>query len=353
MIKIWSPTGKKPVPAAYLMVLMDALEDHGICGECLLEDAGLAPELLVDFSAHIASSDFERLIRRTIELTGDLSLGYRIGLWMNNSLCELIDDMADYSETLGDALQVCLAFSGLAESPVKVSSQFMDDKAMLELSTSGPDTSSENPAPSLLMAAFASYAMTLCGRPVHGEGFLRRTEPAYFHLLRDHIPGRVHFGQTSDRLEIPVSILKWPVRVPDGPASPARSRRCRQELVRARANHSVAALVRGLVFDEGLEIRSIENLSKSLGMSPRTLQRYLREENIAFSDIVEEVRQEQSCKLLKEREFSIGEIARRLGYSDITNFCRAFRRWHGMTPREYQSQVQILVARSSVNRNVM
>ena len=50
----------------------------------------------------------------------------------------------------------------------------------------------------------------------------------------------------------------------------------------------------------------------------------------------DEARYRQACKLLAERGTRISEVAYALGYNDVANFSRAFKRWSGKTPREYR-----------------
>lgn len=81
---------------------------------------------------------------------------------------------------------------------------------------------------------------------------------------------------------------------------------------------------------------SQSELSRKLGMSERTLQRRLREEGTSFAEILDGVRQELSALYLSEPGVAAYEVAFLLGYSEPSAFYRAFRRWTGMTPREYR-----------------
>nr|MBA3542504.1 helix-turn-helix transcriptional regulator [Deltaproteobacteria bacterium] len=76
----------------------------------------------------------------------------------------------------------------------------------------------------------------------------------------------------------------------------------------------------------------------ALHLSTRTLKRRLAEHATTFSTIVEEVRRQRALLLLDNRELSIGEIATRLGYTELPNFTRAFRKWTGMTPAAYRAR---------------
>ena len=72
-------------------------------------------------------------------------------------------------------------------------------------------------------------------------------------------------------------------------------------------------------------------------MSPRTLCRRLRDAGISYQLSVDGVRKELALECLERSELSVGEIAERLGYSDATNFRRAFRRWTSRRASDFRS----------------
>ena len=78
-------------------------------------------------------------------------------------------------------------------------------------------------------------------------------------------------------------------------------------------------------------------IARSLGLSPPTLRRRLEAEQVTYSAIVDEVRRQ-----LAERELggkrSVSEIAFYLGFSSVSAFGRAFRRWYGILPTEYRAR---------------
>jgi AraC-like DNA-binding protein len=71
-------------------------------------------------------------------------------------------------------------------------------------------------------------------------------------------------------------------------------------------------------------------------MSPRSLQRKLGEYGVDFKKLVEDIRRCLALKHLKDRTDSLTEIAFMLGYSDLSAFTRAFKRWTGTAPFEYR-----------------
>ncbi|MCG5212747.1 helix-turn-helix domain-containing protein [Streptosporangium soli] len=69
-----------------------------------------------------------------------------------------------------------------------------------------------------------------------------------------------------------------------------------------------------------------------LGMSPRTLQRHLREKGTSWREELETYRQRRVGQLLRETSLSVESIAARVGYSDPRALRRAIHRWYGQGP---------------------
>ena len=80
----------------------------------------------------------------------------------------------------------------------------------------------------------------------------------------------------------------------------------------------------------------IENAARYLGMPVRTMQRRLHEAGLTYSELVDEVRYELACEKLKTCRMSVGTIAGQLGFTNASNFSRAFQRWSGMSPSTYR-----------------
>lgn len=81
---------------------------------------------------------------------------------------------------------------------------------------------------------------------------------------------------------------------------------------------------------------SIGSVARLLATAPRTLQRRLAREKTSYQDLVEGTRREAAEGYLAGSALSVGEIAYLLGYSEPAAFHRAFRRWNGVTPREFR-----------------
>jgi AraC-like DNA-binding protein len=76
--------------------------------------------------------------------------------------------------------------------------------------------------------------------------------------------------------------------------------------------------------------------AKGVGMSPRLLQRRLKEHGLDFKRMVDDTRHRLALQYIKEQKDTLTQIAFMLGYSDASAFNRAFKRWTGTAPLEYR-----------------
>ncbi|AFH61295.1 helix-turn-helix domain-containing protein [Paenibacillus caseinilyticus] len=80
----------------------------------------------------------------------------------------------------------------------------------------------------------------------------------------------------------------------------------------------------------------IQVVAKKLGMSDRTLQRRLHDENTSFKHLLTQAKREQARAYLADPSLDIKEVAFLLGYEDQNSFYRAFRLWEGDTPSNWR-----------------
>lgn len=79
------------------------------------------------------------------------------------------------------------------------------------------------------------------------------------------------------------------------------------------------------------------NISRELNFSVSFLSKKFKEETgIAFSEFLQNIRIEQSCRLLANTDKKMTEIAELSGYSDIKFFNALFKKRLGLTPKEFR-----------------
>jgi AraC-like DNA-binding protein len=80
-----------------------------------------------------------------------------------------------------------------------------------------------------------------------------------------------------------------------------------------------------------------DTVASRLHRSRSTLQRQLSAEGTSYRDILEATRQALATRYLKDGDHSQAQIAFMIGFADQSNFARAFKRWTGVSPGEYQN----------------
>jgi len=83
---------------------------------------------------------------------------------------------------------------------------------------------------------------------------------------------------------------------------------------------------------------TIENTADLVGMSPRTLQRWLGEAGVTYSELVAACRFNVASTWLRQSDMPVTDIAMALGYTDGSNFARAFRREAHLSPAAYRAR---------------
>jgi AraC-like DNA-binding protein len=104
-------------------------------------------------------------------------------------------------------------------------------------------------------------------------------------------------------------------------------------------------IARMLVKGEG----GVEHLARATGTTVRTLQRRLNDLGLSYSDLQDDVRKTLALNLLENETLALAEIAFSVGYSDVSAFNHAFRRWVGQSPGDYRRSRKTRLSSASAN----
>jgi AraC-like DNA-binding protein len=83
----------------------------------------------------------------------------------------------------------------------------------------------------------------------------------------------------------------------------------------------------------------ITTVTNKPAMSPRTLQRRLNEQEVVFKRLVDDTCRLFAVDYLRDHKHAFTEMAFFLGYSEVSAFNRAFKRWTGRTPSNYRNRL--------------
>lgn len=147
----------------------------------------------------------------------------------------------------------------------------------------------------------------------------------------------LEFGADDNRISFPAAILDQPL---EG-SHPTLARLHDQVIVDYLAGLKQGSLVEKVknAIIERLPSGGVTDatIAHALYMHERTLQRNLRQEGTTFKSILNEVREELAIRYLQDETLSLGEISFLLGFTEISSFSRAFKRWTGVPPSDYRA----------------
>lgn len=224
------------------------------------------------------------------------------------------------ARTVREACQTAANGVGLIHQGTNL--RFDGDAGVLSLSFAGRSATEPQQHVIGALAVLRGIAM-LAGAPeAVGAQFRQPYERAGDRLEETFGPS-LAFGCDRDGIVIDRAILDMPLPPFD------RATRTHDPLETAKR---LGTFVKELLPYGGV---TIDRVARLLGMSRRTLQRRLRDFGFSFEELVDDVRRVEGIRrVVIGDEFAL-EIAFMLGYSDQAHFSRAFRRWTGLSPRDY------------------
>lgn len=163
---------------------------------------------------------------------------------------------------------------------------------------------------------------------------LVRPPPRNLEIHRRILGRSLEFSHSTNYIALPLGILGATIR----DSSPELFRMSIQLLDRLLAERNAAAdlitsvreqIILALPSEEGTQIKRV---ARRLGMSVRSLQRYLSERDTSFQQLVDETRKQLAAEYLGDAGLTLSQIAYQLGFSAPSAFTRASHRWFGRKP---------------------
>lgn len=115
---------------------------------------------------------------------------------------------------------------------------------------------------------------------------------------------------------------------------------CNELLENLKQKHSMVNEIQQILVSCAGDYPDIEMLAGAFKISSRTLRRQLANIGTSYQKILNKVRCQLSIEYLSRTDISIEDISNLIGFSDVTNFRHAFKKWVGKTPSFYRKTYQ-------------
>jgi len=313
-----------------------ASEGHSV-QQCL-RGTGILTSQLDDPHQTITLRQEIRFHRNLIELSGDPTIGLRIGSAYLPQRYGLLGYALLSAATLRDALVIATHFGDLSftwfglhlavagqTTTFSFINRFDIDEDVLDFLC---DRDCAAALVDLSEAVGQPLALDRVTLPHDGHG--RQA------VYRKYFRCAVAFNSTPARIELATKLLETPLPHRDAAASDQLQQQCQLLLAKLSRQSGLVDDVRRVLLARPGFFLTVDRVAEKLDVSARTLRRRLAEENTSFQGVLDEVRFGLATEYLIETPLPVQDVASLLGYSDPGNFTHAFKRWAGTSPSEFR-----------------
>ncbi len=326
------------VPQVRAVTLSDYVaiaQSVGLDPYAMLSEAGIDPRLLVNPETRLPAAAVSRLLEESAQRSGAEAFGLLLAeardfaslgplsLVMRHErrLRDVIGRIIEYRRLMSDVQELALCESG--------------DEAELRVSiTSGVSGRQAVELAMALTCRFVNEAMFGGWQP--SSAHFRHSAPADRHVHQRVFRCTLRFGSDRQGFLFPAAALDRENAFAD--EGLMRHAKDHVDLIaRALPGLSLVEQVREaigtLLPGGGATLRKVAD---QLQIHPRALQRRLTAEGVAFTALVDSLREELARDLLADTDLPISEIAALAGYATAASFSRWFAERAGEPPSEWR-----------------
>ncbi|WP_371366644.1 AraC family transcriptional regulator [Pseudomonas sp. QL9] len=306
----------------------------------LLKDAGLPSDLLDHPESLVPYQKMAKVVELGAQRSGNPLFGLELGL--QQSIAGTIGPLlylARNSKNVGEALREVGKYFHVHASSVRIRLEIEGDLTLFHYDPSeGEEIASTRPIVELVLGGGLQLLRLLLGHRWQPQALLLQHAPVKDLQSYSRLLGLV------PQFNAPINAWVFATKLLDVPlssADPELKRLVQQHLeslgqatIQDLPSH-VQQVIRNFLPNGRVAIVQVANY---LSLSPRTLQRYLAEEDTSFNLILDQTRKAMASRYLNDSEINLTQLAEILGYSELSAFSRAFNRWFGVSPREWKKQ---------------
>ena len=332
----------RTIDAVWVKLVARRLEGRGLSAADLLQRAEIKPYVLNQRSARIPYYQHAALLDLSAKATENGCFG--LDLAANESDPRdngLLAYTALSSKTFGEALKVVERYFHVLNEAIDVSVEFSPREVTVDY-----DISETGLATSRQAIEFGAANLVRSLRFLTNSR-LRPAEVRFRHA-RNHEIAKferffgcpVHFGTRHNSLTFSHRQLGLPIATADERLHGLLIKYC-EEILASRQDsspdlrHRVETIITKLLCRGEAET---EMVAHELGMSVRTLARRLGDLGVTYAQILDELRHDLALRYLRDPNLSLSQIAFLLGYSELSAFSHAFRRWTRTTPGVWRTK---------------
>jgi AraC-like DNA-binding protein len=329
---------------ATAVALYQTLQSYDVDAEGVVRDAGVDVTSFADPSARISQPDLERLVALAIKETGDECIGLRFSDYVHPTTFNSLGVALLSSHNLREFCQRLQRYYSFLTTNEVVEFEEVAGEGHL-IFRAAVEFADASVARALIEGSMATILRFI--RFMYRPDFTpQRTEVTWEvpqgyaeHYLRYFGRG-VEFGMDQNVLSLAREDLDFPL-----PAANAELARQNDEVVleflaRMKKGDLPTQVHARLIQLLPSGSCSKEEVARGLGMSVRALHNRLGDAGSSYQSLLDRTRQQLAEQYMRQKNLTVSEVAYLLGFSDGSNFSRAFHRWTGVSPTEFRNEIR-------------
>ena len=322
-------------------VIADTLQkNYAIAPGPVFSAAGLDYSRVAVAGARYPWAGMQSLWSNAVAVTGDPAFGLYAGRRIRPTTFHALGYAWLASQTLHGSLErLCRYVKVISTAPIALRLDVHDDTLVLTDTLADPTHVPSQTATDAFIAAIVQLCRIatdshFAPRSVALERSCPDDASSYTEVLRCPVV----FDAETTHIEFDLESVDRPL--PGDNAELARANdHVAEQYLRSLEPHKVASEVRELLLAMLPSGKSSQtSIARRMNRSLSTLQRQLQSEGTSYQEIRDDTRSALARDYVRDRDLTLSQVAYMLGFSDQSNFSRAFKRWTGQTPREFRQQ---------------
>lgn len=334
------PVADVVLPAYYVRQIVDQVAQSRGAGQGWAAQSGLSAERLEAPLVSLGLDEFRQLVLDALARTAEPALGLIVGARLQATTHGTLGYAAMSGSSIREVIGLLEKFISLRANLLVVSHREVKDEMCICFDAALPLGDIQRPVLEAVVMAIKNMLdfITLGSSQVRRVAFAAPSA-GYDGMARTLFGCPVVYGADWTGFALPLAVVDAPLQLADPATFHDAARLCEQELEKRHSLESLSGRVRQLILQTQGEFPSLEMTARFLHVTPRTLHRRLVAEGTSFRAIQEDVRHRLAVEYLRAGQLSIQQVAYVLGYTEMANFRRAFRRWEGVAPTEYRRRL--------------
>jgi len=327
------------ISVTLLSQLFRYLEVLKVDSDAFVRSLGLDPALFRSPDARIPVETYLRIQDEAADYTADPCFGLHMGEYAEAGSWSILGYVMMNCKTLAEASEKAGRYSRIIGNMIETRTEIGLGKVKVIFDTPPHVPAQSRHCYESTLASSVRMMRILTGRELSPlEVTFVYPEPRQRDEYERVFRCPVHFGRNQTSMSFAWDLGRVPIPLAN-PALLARFEQFAQDAMVAidRQNEHTRAVTRIILSQLDDDRLSIDKVAKVMAVSVRTLQNRLADEGVVFSDLHREIRHRLARQYLCD-QYTVEQITYLLGFSEPSAFSKAFKKWSGMTPREYRER---------------